>query len=556
MGPRISDDELLPEVITIDSDNCSSDEEKKNLEDGDEYEVDAISFIWKSELKRISAENNVISHKQVYKSCSSVIHAAIDSYSKDKKRKVVNNRSVKAVKDLTEEQVLKELKELDARRAELLKALETFAKKKESNSKGPQRSSFFSTKSSLQNGGRRSNENGKATSDTDQSLSLGRQTPRIPKTPLNDITNENQAVTYGTKKSHTGRMSMGTPTSKKISLSPRQRMHSRMSTVTKSPYKPFGETPHKILRSQVDCDGELTQQLRVTQDFEDPDDIEPMDLDDVVNLEEEEQSEERIVVDIPYCKDYDPANFGGPHDVAFVVNEVRERFKSLYYQPDLPDNQVKIPSLASTSKLNSFYLFEVPEEKREGIVKQIKNLGGTVTSRLYNATKIIFFPNNKQMSDQSLFTFLTAAVGGRYILPFSYISDSIDAQMFLDAKNFCTMEYYESKYDLHRTTVSAIKISNNYRNQYSRKQYPRFHRHNVLLAVPKRQDEDVKVLLQILGAYVQPCYDNKIVLKNPLYTLCINDGKVKLAEEAKLIPRVTPDKIREMLWNTLNTFQE
>uniref|UniRef100_A0A914Y4E6 Uncharacterized protein n=1 Tax=Panagrolaimus superbus TaxID=310955 RepID=A0A914Y4E6_9BILA len=123
MGPRISDE--LPEVITLESD-----EEKKNLEDGDEYEVDAESFIWKSELRPISAENNVISHKQMYKSCSSVIHAALDSFEKDKKRQL-NKRYMKAVKDLTEEEVKKELKELDVRREELKKALEAFAKKRE-----------------------------------------------------------------------------------------------------------------------------------------------------------------------------------------------------------------------------------------------------------------------------------------------------------------------------------------------------------------------------------------------------------------------------------------
>uniref|UniRef100_A0A914ZCB3 BRCT domain-containing protein n=1 Tax=Panagrolaimus superbus TaxID=310955 RepID=A0A914ZCB3_9BILA len=201
-----------------------------------------------------------------------------------------------------------------------------------------------------------------------------------------------------------------------------------------------------------------------------------------------------------------------PHEVTLVVKEVQEKFKNLYYQPDIADNQVKVPSF-SHSKLNCFYLFEIPEDKKEDIKRKIIKLGGTFTSRLYNATKVLFLPNKNRMNNESLFTFVTAAVGGRYILPLSYIDESGDAQNFLNPKNYCTIDYYDSRYDLDRTTISAIKLSNKYRYQYSRKQFPCFHRHNVLLAVPKRQDEDVKILLQMLGAYVQPCHDNKIIFE-------------------------------------------
>uniref|UniRef100_A0A914YHW1 Uncharacterized protein n=1 Tax=Panagrolaimus superbus TaxID=310955 RepID=A0A914YHW1_9BILA len=176
MGHQISDE--LPEVIILESV-----EETKNLEDGDEYEVDESSFIWKSELRPISAENNVISHKQMYKSCSSVIHAAIDSYAKDKRRQL-NKRYAKAVKDLTEEEVKKELKELDVRREELTKALVAFAKMREDGRSktqtrmAPRKSSLFPAR-----------ENQDCDDNTD--FSYGRQTSHIPRTPLTDITNGN-----------------------------------------------------------------------------------------------------------------------------------------------------------------------------------------------------------------------------------------------------------------------------------------------------------------------------------------------------------------------------
>jgi hypothetical protein len=131
-------------------------------------------------------------------------------------------------------------------------------------------------------------------------------------------------------------------------------------------------------------------------------------------------------------------------------------------------------------------------------------LGGLITDSLFNATKVIFYPTGKPMTQERLFTFLTAAIGGRYLLPANYVIESNDTKKFLDPNDYCNYEYYERAFDLDDSALAAINISNCYRKYFTQNKYPRFYRHNVLFAVPKDQERDVKLFLQILGAYVQP----------------------------------------------------
>jgi hypothetical protein len=520
MGPRIlSESPILPDVITIEDD-----EDKENIVGGIEYEVDAESYLWKSELKPFNASTNVISKRQQYKSSSSVLHAALDAV--NKKKKLQKPIIKKPVKDLTEEELRKELKELDARSEEIQKALKAFEKKNE-----PEEIMEIVSP---------------GTSSVTERSHIDKQQHqlRTPQTPAS----VKKTSRLGPNKSFSSRLRNSTTTkTSQNAISPRRRMS------MKSPGKSMGQENQQLLLSQMDDDGCLVQQI-----YSNDESVEEAEQKSILAAVERENLDTIIadipkILVIPYSKDYDPSKTVPPHRVSFLIKEMQEQFRDLYFQPDFPENNVKVPIMKEFNR-NNFYLHDIPAEKIPSLKEQIESLGGLITNSLFNATKVIFYPTGKPMTQERLFTFLTAAIGGRYLLPANYVIESNDTKKFLNPNDYCNYEYYERAFDLDDSALAAINISNFYRKYFTQNRYPRFYRHNVLFAVPKDQERDVKLFLQILGAYVQPYYDNKKFLKNPLYTLCVSDGRIKLSKEAKLIPRATPSKIREILWKTRDKF--
>uniref|UniRef100_A0AC34FWK7 BRCT domain-containing protein n=1 Tax=Panagrolaimus sp. ES5 TaxID=591445 RepID=A0AC34FWK7_9BILA len=205
-------------------------------------------------------------------------------------------------------------------------------------------------------------------------------------------------------------------------------------------------------------------------------------------------------------------------------------------------------------RCHTFYLFEIPEKRRLHMISKIHSLGGMVVNSIRFATRILFIPSGHNLPEKSLFKLLTAAIGGRAILPASYILDSCDEKTFLDVDNYCHCENFVTKFDIPDSTLAAIKISVYYRSLYAKMQKPAFHLQNVLFAVTEGQHEDVKLLLEISGASVQPCYHNNMFFNNQLFTLCVTDGTIKLHDFVETIPQVTPDTIRNILWRTFRKF--
>uniref|UniRef100_A0AC34GV40 BRCT domain-containing protein n=1 Tax=Panagrolaimus sp. ES5 TaxID=591445 RepID=A0AC34GV40_9BILA len=200
-----------------------------------------------------------------------------------------------------------------------------------------------------------------------------------------------------------------------------------------------------------------------------------------------------------------------------------EQFNQLYHNsPEA--NAVKMKS----TKTHDFYLFDVPEDKKDSVKMMIKKLGGNVVNNILAANIILFVPSEKQMNLKALGRFLTAAIGGRYLVPLSFIKKSYHKQRFLDVNDYCNLEYIVSKYDLDKSVQTAIKISFSFREQFAKNKFPAFHRQNILFAVPEGEHEDVKLLLEISGAVVHPCRVNDKFFENQLFTLCISNGKIKV----------------------------
>ena len=61
--------------------------------------------------------------------------------------------------------------------------------------------------------------------------------------------------------------------------------------------------------------------------------------------------------------------------------------------------------------------------------------------------------------------------------------------------------------------------------------------------------------MQILGAYVQPCPDATRIY-NHTVTRVITSGKIPIPLFAKLVPRQTPDAMRQILMKELEKFRK
>jgi hypothetical protein len=252
----------------------------------------------------------------------------------------------------------------------------------------------------------------------------------------------------------------------------------------------------------------------------------------------------------PYGNDYDPRANVSTLDIA---KEMSKKMKAIQFQSKLPE----FKSIVAKIKVKpdaKFYLLDFSDAKEVFLKYHIQNMGGTVTKNLEETTCIIFYPTKKQMNLKSIFTLITAALGGRYLLPVSYILESNDIKEFLNVDDFCTLDYIESKYILHKTTIAAIKMSIFYRNKYKRNAIPPFHHQRILFAIPQGQDDDVKLILKCLGAYVQPYHVDNKYSHDQLFTLCITDGQINLHRFAQSIPTKTPYDIRTILWEHLKSF--
>jgi hypothetical protein len=260
-----------------------------------------------------------------------------------------------------------------------------------------------------------------------------------------------------------------------------------------------------------------------------------------------------LLLDIPanlYGKDYDPAANVSTIDIA---KEMCNKMKAIQFQSKLPEFKGIVAKIEGKPDAK-FYLLDFSDAKEVFLKNLIQNMGGTVTKSLEETTCIIFYPTKEQMNLQSIFTLITGALVGRYLLPVSYILESYDIKEFLNIDDFCTMDYIESKYVLHKTTIAALKMSIFNRNKYKRNAIPAFHHQRILFAIPEGQDDDVKLILKCLGAYVQPYHVNNECSHGKLFTLCITDGQINLPRFAQSIPTKTPYDIRTILWEHLKNF--
>uniref|UniRef100_A0AC35GWC9 BRCT domain-containing protein n=1 Tax=Panagrolaimus sp. PS1159 TaxID=55785 RepID=A0AC35GWC9_9BILA len=294
-----------------------------------------------------------------------------------------------------------------------------------------------------------------------------------------------------------------------------------------------------------------------------------------------------LLLDIPanpYGEDYDPAANVSTIDIA---KEMCKKMKAIHFQSKLPEFKAIVAKIEGKPDAK-FYLLDFSDAKKVFLKNLIQKLGGTVTKSLEETTCIvfyptkeqmnlqsiftlitgallggtvtksleettciIFYPTKEQMNLQSIFTFITGALVGRYLLPVSYILESYDIKEFLNMDDFCTMDYIESKYILHKTTIAAIKMSIFNRNKYKRNAIPAFHHQRILFAIPEGQDDDVKLILKCLGAYVHPYHVDNECSHGQLFTLCITDGQINLPCFAQSIPTKTPYDIRTILWDHL-----
>uniref|UniRef100_A0AC34GTA3 BRCT domain-containing protein n=1 Tax=Panagrolaimus sp. ES5 TaxID=591445 RepID=A0AC34GTA3_9BILA len=338
----------------------------------------------------------------------------------------------------------------------------------------------------------------------------------------------------------------------KKSLSPR-RKSTAMSM--RSPGKPGGSVNSQLVKTTLNDDGELIQV------FEEPtrsDSVVPKVEGNAANMAEDEiKKEASPVAELPSCPNYDPIQCVAPHRVTNVLKDLDKAFTNLYFQPSLPDNDIKIPAKKIASSQN-FFLFKLPDGKEPLVREYIEKLGGKVVDCLESATRLIFCPSSKKLPNEEYFFFATAAAGGRFLLPTSYIAESYDAKKFLDPSEFSTYDYYFSRHDLHSTMLAAIKMSVEFRSIYAKNGNPCFYLHNVLFAEPKGEHEDVMLFLRICGAFVQPFYGinpkNNEWISNYTITLIVNSGKVALTENLKNFCVSTPDKIRNILWRALARF--
>uniref|UniRef100_A0AC35G6D7 Uncharacterized protein n=1 Tax=Panagrolaimus sp. PS1159 TaxID=55785 RepID=A0AC35G6D7_9BILA len=262
------------------------------------------------------------------------------------------------------------------------------------------------------------------------------------------------------------------------------------------------------------------------------------------------------IPELVYPDGYDPIQCVAPHQVNTEIRNLNDTFNRLFYQPCLPENNVKVP-LKKAAESHIFYIYKVPNE--DLVRKCIIKLDGIIADSLESATRVVFYPTSKKLPEDELFFLLTAAAGGRFILPVSYIIESNDTGEFLKPTDYSNFDYYNSKHDLDPATLAAIKMSVEIRQGFIKNGNPCFYMHNVLFAEPKGKHEDVILFLRVCGAYVQPYYGIKKDRKNEFVSnfcisLVVNSGEIPLTDNLKCSPITTPEAIKDILWRSRDQY--
>ena len=99
------------------------------------------------------------------------------------------------------------------------------------------------------------------------------------------------------------------------------------------------------------------------------------------------------------------------------------------------------------------------------IEKSVITLGGTIVNEIGLTTRIIFHPG-KPCSNELMFLFATAAISGRYLLPFRYIEDCKRVKKFVPVDQYDSFKAYQKFSTLASNEKAAIKMSIKIRTEF------------------------------------------------------------------------------------------